>query len=117
MFPLFGLLTSKLTEIHVDKTKDCLILFESNYIRRKNGKQYNLSKVEFTYLRKIIATTGKPENVCAIYLEGEKLCTLIPNIEKWKDSEINRLVNDMRELGVKEKVSPNDLSEFENLEF
>lgn len=116
LFPLYGLLSLKLTEIQIDKLKGTLTLYESNYFRRKSGKQYELSKVEFTYARKIVATTAKPENVCTIYYAGNKICVLIPNIEKWEDAEISRFVDDVKELGVKEKESPNDLSEFEIVE-
>ena len=114
LFPLFGILTSKLTQIQVDNIKGILTLYESNYIRRKKGRSYDLTKVEFTYSRKIIATTAKPENVCVIYYQGDKICTLIPNVEKWQDSEISRFVYDIRNLGVREKLPPNDLSEFAN---
>jgi hypothetical protein len=113
LFVAFNIITSRLNEIHLDRTNNKLTLIYKNYIGLKKTLMYDLREIEFTYKRQATSFRGGIKNVCTIYCSEKKATQLIPDNDDWSDDEIRTLVYGLLDAGIKKKFIGYSLKDVE----
>ena len=112
-FLLFSLLTSRLFEIHLDRSLGRLTLSYKNHISIKRTVSYDLKQIEFTYKRQATSFRGGIKNVCTLYHSDKKVIQIIPDNDDWDENEIRNIVSGLIEAGVKKKFIGYSLKDVE----
>jgi len=103
LFFLYNLFTSRLNEIHIDKTNGVLVLIYKNYFGIRKTKKLGLTNIKFAYKRQKTSFRGGIKNVCSLYISDRKIAQLAPDDDGWDDDEIFSFVHGLIEAGIEKK--------------